>query len=44
MRQILVLGYGMAGHHLVARLVQARRFTPAGAFEVTVLGAVIGPP
>lgn len=44
MRQILVLGYGMAGHHLVARLVQAGRFTPAGAFEVTVLGAEIGAP
>ena len=44
MRRIIVVGYGMAGHHLVARLAQAARFTPAGEFEVTVLGAESGAP
>lgn len=44
MRRIVVIGYGMAGHHLVARLVQAGRHTPAGDFEVTVLGAETGAP
>src|SRR5947209_18341887 len=44
MRQIVVVGYGMAGHHLVARLVQAGRLAPAGRFEVTVLGAEVGAP
>ena len=44
MRRIIVVGYGMAGHHLVARLAQAGRFTPAGEFEVTVLGAESGAP
>src|SRR5581483_5855588 len=34
----------MAGHHLVARLLQAGRHTPAGDFEVTVLGAESGAP
>ncbi len=44
MRRIIVVGYGMAGHHLVARLAQAGRCTPAGEFEVTVLGAESGAP
>ena len=39
MRRIVVVGYGMAGHHLVARLVQAH-----GDFTVTVLGAEAGAP
>jgi assimilatory nitrate reductase electron transfer subunit len=39
MRRIVVVGYGMAGHHLVARLVQAH-----GDFTVTVLGAETGAP
>ena len=39
MRRIVVVGYGMAGHHLVARLVQAH-----GDFSVTVLGAETGAP
>ena len=43
-RRIIVVGYGMAGHHLVARLVRAGRFTPAGDFEITVLGAETGAP
>lgn len=43
-RRIVVVGYGMAGHHLVARLLQAGRLTPAGDFEVTVLGAESGAP
>ncbi|HZP53805.1 NAD(P)/FAD-dependent oxidoreductase [Actinocrinis sp.] len=43
-RRIIVVGYGMAGHHLVARLLQAGRHTPAGDFEVTVLGAESGAP
>jgi assimilatory nitrate reductase electron transfer subunit len=43
-RRIIVVGYGMAGHHLVARLVQAGRSTPAGDFEITVLGAETGAP
>src|SRR6185437_8263743 len=44
MRRIIVVGYGMAGHHLVARLAQAGRCTLAGEFEVTVLGAESGAP
>ncbi len=44
MRRIVVIGYGMAGHHLVARLLRAGRHTPAGDFEVTVLGAESGAP
>lgn len=43
-RRIIVIGYGMAGHHLVARLLRAGRHTPTGDFEVTVLGAESGAP
>ncbi|MBS2962511.1 NAD(P)/FAD-dependent oxidoreductase [Actinocrinis puniceicyclus] len=44
MRRIVVAGYGMAGHHLVAGLIRAGRATPAGDFELTVLGAEAGAP
>lgn len=44
MRRIVVIGYGMAGHHLVARLIRAGRDEPGGGFGLTVLGAEVGAP
>ncbi|MGH6654098.1 MAG: NAD(P)/FAD-dependent oxidoreductase [Actinocrinis sp.] len=44
MRRIVVIGYGMAGHHLVARLARAERRAPGGDFTLTVLGAEAGAP
>ncbi|MGH3416440.1 MAG: FAD-dependent oxidoreductase, partial [Actinocrinis sp.] len=43
-RRIVVIGYGMAGHHLVARLARAERRAPGGDFTLTVLGAEAGAP
>jgi assimilatory nitrate reductase electron transfer subunit len=42
--RIVVIGYGMAGHHLVAALSRAPRTAPGGDFQVTVLGAEPGAP
>lgn len=43
-RRIVVVGYGLAGHHLVSRLGRAGRAAPSGDFQVTVLGAERGAP
>ncbi len=44
MRAIVVIGYGMAGHHVVTRLLQAGRGQAGGDLTVTVLGAEAGAP
>jgi assimilatory nitrate reductase electron transfer subunit len=44
MKRIVVVGYGMAGHHLVSRLLRVGREQEGGDFTLTVLGAEGGAP
>jgi len=41
---VVLIGYGMAGHHFAARLAAARRDASGGDFALTVLGAEPGAP